>query len=290
MADKTFGVKVSDELNDKVRDMIEASGITAKEWFEKAVALTELTAIKQGATDYTQDLSELEVHTTRMYEIISNMIQRSIYIKDHAVKEYADKLEQRETIISEYQEKTSAAVEKAKMSDEAVKVLEKEKEDLSKQLEELRSVNHNNQLLIDEYKEKNDTLSGLVNKYQAFADENEELKKQYAVDTERMKTSIQEYKETVHDQQTKVNQLTGQIETMKRDHEIELERMSERKDTEKERAVIEIERDYQARLLAANEDYNSKLRESYAEITALRNQYEERIEKLQQPKAQTKDK
>ncbi|WP_306010512.1 hypothetical protein [Bacillus sp. MMSF_3328] len=290
MADKTFGVKVSDELNDKVRDMIEASGITAKEWFEKAVALTELNAIKQGATDYTQDLSELEVHTNRIYELISNMIQRSIYIKDHAVKEYADKLEQRETIISEYQEKTSVAVEKAKISDEALKVLEKEKEDLSKQIEELRSVNHNNQLLIDEYKEKNDTLSGLVSKYQAFADENEELKKQYATDTERMKSSIQEYKETVHNLQGTVNQLTGQIDSMKRDHDIALERLEERKETEKDRAIIEIERDYQARLLAANEDYNGKLRESYAEITALRNQYEERIEKLQQPKAQPKDK
>ena len=49
MADKTFGVKVSEELNDRVKDLIEASGITAKEWFEKAVSMTELHAIKQGS-------------------------------------------------------------------------------------------------------------------------------------------------------------------------------------------------------------------------------------------------
>lgn len=76
--------------------MIDSSGISAKEWFEKAVSLTEINVIKQGAVDYNQDLSELGVHTTRIYELVSNMIQRSIYIKDHAVKEYADKVGQKE--------------------------------------------------------------------------------------------------------------------------------------------------------------------------------------------------
>ena len=47
----------------------------------------EMQSIKQGATDYSQDLSELEVHTTRIYELVSSMVQRSIFIKDHAVKE-----------------------------------------------------------------------------------------------------------------------------------------------------------------------------------------------------------
>ncbi len=76
MADKTFGVKVSEELNDKVKAMIENSGVSSKEWFEKAVALTELQSIKQGASDYQQDLTELEVHTSRIYELVSNMVQR----------------------------------------------------------------------------------------------------------------------------------------------------------------------------------------------------------------------
>jgi predicted HicB family RNase H-like nuclease len=40
MADKTFGVKVSEELHDRVKEMIDANGITAKEWFEKAVSMT----------------------------------------------------------------------------------------------------------------------------------------------------------------------------------------------------------------------------------------------------------
>ena len=48
--------------------------------------------IKQGAADYSQDLNELEVHTARICELVSNMVQRSIYIKGHAVKEISDQL------------------------------------------------------------------------------------------------------------------------------------------------------------------------------------------------------
>jgi hypothetical protein len=71
------------------------------------------------------------IQRTRIYELVANIIQRSIYIKDHAVKEYVDKLEQKEAIISEYQNKAAAAVEDAKVSMQLAETLEKEKEDLS---------------------------------------------------------------------------------------------------------------------------------------------------------------
>jgi flagellar biosynthesis/type III secretory pathway chaperone len=68
--------------------------------------------------------------------------------------------------ISRYQAKTLAAEEEANVSMQMADTLETEKAELLKRAEELRSVNINNQRLIDEYKEKNDTLSGLVSKYQ----------------------------------------------------------------------------------------------------------------------------
>lgn len=281
MADKTFGVKVSDDLYEKVKMMIDSSGISAKEWFEKAVSLTEMNEIKQGAIDYRQDISELEIHTTRIYELVANMIQRSIYIKDHAVKEYSDKLEQREAIISEYQDKANAAIEDAKASKEEKAALEKERDELAKQLEEARAVNLNNQLLIDEYKEKNDTLSGLVSKYQSYAEENEKLKEEHAQERDRLKSQIEELVTSVHDQHDEIEGLKQSNETLVRNHETELERLQERKDYEKDRAVLEAERSYQERLLKANEEYNEKIRSLYDELTDVRKEYEERIRGLE---------
>ena len=75
-----------------------------------------------------------------------------------------------------------------KLFKESLKALKQEKEDLSKQLENQQSTNENNQLLINEYKEKNDTLSGLVNKYQAYANENEEIKQTLSLERDQFET------------------------------------------------------------------------------------------------------
>lgn len=280
MADKTFGVKVSEDLHDKVKNMIDVSGISAKEWFEKAVSLTEINKIKQGATDYKQDLSELEVHTTRIYELISNMVQRSIYIKDHAVKEYIDKLDQKEDIIGEYQTKLRKALESENLANASFEELTKENRDFIKQLEEIRSTNANNQLLIEEYKEKNDTLNGLVSKYQSYAEENEELKVLFSNERTNLRTEIAK-KELEMDHQTNKNKdLNKQIEEMKANYIIELERLKEKKDFERERALLETERSFQNKLLKANEEYNKSVKELYDELTNIRKEHEIKVKDM----------
>jgi len=278
MADKTFGVKVSEEVHDKVKEMIENSGDSSKEWFEKAVAMAQLQSIKQGAADYRQDLNELDVHTTRIYELISNMIQRSIYIKDHAVKEVSDRLEQKESIIGEYQEKVNRAVEELKLANESLKVLEQEKNELLRQLESQQSTHANNQLLIHEYKEKNDTLSGLVTKYQSFAEENEKLKMVYSTELESFQSQVRELLGQTDQQQDEIKELKRQLQTLKDTHSVELERVNEKKEFEKEKALLSIERDYQQKLLQANEEYTEKIKQMYDEINTIRKEYEQKNE------------
>lgn len=290
MADKTFGVKVSEELYDKVKAMIENSGDNAKEWFEKAIAMSGLQSIKQGATDYSQDLNELEVHTTRIYELISNMVQRSIYIKDSAVKEVADKLQQRESIIGEYQEKARAAGEELKTTKESLEVCGQEKEELSKQLESQRATLENNQDLIQEYKEKIDTLSSLVNQYKGYADENAALKESFSAEKESMKTefeqqksrftsAIEELKATVHDLQGQIEKLNGKLnstietnekekKSLQANHDSQLTQLTGQKDLEKERAILEIRQEYQDKLQAIHDQYNEKLASLYEKLEA----------------------
>ena len=55
---------------------------------------------------------------------------------------------------------------------------------------------------------------------------------------------------------------------------------------------MECERNYQERLLTANNEYNERIRELYNEISNVRKEYEERLESLkkQKPKTQKKKK
>ena len=270
MADKTFGVKVSDEVYDKVKLVIEANGITAKDWFEKAVSLYEINAIKQGSSDYTQDLSELEHHTTRIYELIANMIQRSISLKDYAVKEYVDKLISKESIIVDLQQKLAAANEGVKTS---VEELEKVKEsDIIQQLqlEEARKVSENNQLLIEEYKEKNDTLSELVARYKNYDTENNELKEQLntlQVNTKKQLVEIHSQADTFNKKATRAEETA---ERLKEQHAEALQMLEDKKDLERDKAILELERTYQTRNVEMNDQYNEKIRALYDELATAR--------------------
>lgn len=288
--DKTFGVRLSDEQFDKVKAIIDNSGLSTKEWFEKAVALTETQSLKEGATEYSKDLTELEIHTARIYELISNMVQRSIYIKDNAVKEVADKLQQRESIIGEYQEKARVAGEESKAIKESLAVLKQEKEELSKQLEGQLATLENNQSLIDEYKEKIDTLSSLVNQYKGYAAQNTELKESFAAEKESMATAfneregrllsaMEELKATTVDQQNNIERLTNnlnstiaanekEMESIHVNHTNELTQLTKEKDLEKEKAILEVKQEYQEKVQTVHDQYNEKLAALYAKFEA----------------------
>ncbi|KYC71321.1 hypothetical protein [Heyndrickxia coagulans] len=281
MADKTFGFKVSDELYEKVKMMIENSGSSSKEWFERAVALAEVQDLKEGSPDYKQDLSELEVHTTRIYELVANMIQRAHYIKEDALRELAEKLNSRELMISSLQADVKALQDRLSQLDAEAKQVISEKNELNKQLEEQRGVNVNNQALIQEYKDKIDTLSSLVNQYKDYATENTALKEEIANLKERftaekdtllaefeqkeshLKSSIEELKSTVRDQEDQIEKLTRENEEQKVNHVNELNRLTEAKDLAKERATLEIERKYQEKLQEIHEQYNEKIARLY---------------------------
>jgi hypothetical protein len=61
---------------------------------------------------------------------------------------------------------------------------------------------------------------------------------------------------------------------LKGSHVIELERVNEKKDYEKDKAILETEREYQQKLLQANEGYNEKIKQMYDEINSLRKEYD----------------
>ena len=281
MADKTFGVKVSEEMYEKAKMVIESSGVSSKDWFEKAVALYELNSIKQGSSDYTQDLSELEHHTTRIYDLIVNMIQRSVYLKDHAVKDISDKLESKEAIILDFQQQLAQLKEEIKLKTDMINYLEELEIESKEKLKANETTLENNQALIAEYKEKNDTLNGLVTKYQAYADENEQLKIEFSTEKATLieQANAAETKGNALEQELIEVQKTLTAEKQKFEDALQLS--IERKDLEREKALVELERQQQAQLAKVNEQHNEQIQALYAEIAELRKTNEAHREKYQ---------
>ena len=281
MADKTFGVKVSEEMYEKAKMVIESSGVSSKDWFEKAVALYELNTIKQGSSDYTQDLSELEHHTTRMYELIVNMIQRSVYLKDHAVKDISDKLESKEAIIQDFQQQLFQLKEEIKVKTDTINYLEAVEKESKEKLKANETTLENNQALIAEYKEKNDTLSGLVAKYQAYAEENEQLKIDFSNEKAALVEQVNAAEAKGNALQQELTESRKTLASEQKKFEDTLQLSIERKDLEREKALVELERQQQAQLAKVNEQYNEQIQALYAEIAELRKTNDENREKYQ---------
>jgi FtsZ-binding cell division protein ZapB len=279
--EKTFGFKSTDEDYSLFEEAFKHSGFPSKdEWMKSLVNREVLESVKEANHEFKQPLAELQVHTSRIYELVVNMVNQSVYLRDHAVKEVSDKLEQRESIIGEYQEKAKNALEESKTISEALKALEQEKNELAKQLDNQKATSENNQLLINEYKEKNDTLSGLVTKYQSFAEENEKLKTEHATERERLQSQVKEVMGQNTDQQEELKTLKRQIESLQSNHAIELERVVERKDVEREKALLEIEREHQQKLTETNKEYTNTLKGLYEQINEMRKSHEAQLEAM----------
>lgn len=277
MADKTLGIKVTEEVYEKAQAIIAMSGLTAKDWLEKAVALYEINSLKDGISgDYSNDLAELEVHTTRIYTLISNMVARSTYLKDHAVKEVTDKLEGKESIISELQEQNKSLKATISALEEQQKTANENAIALEDKLTSMQNALRNNQALINEYKEKNDTLNELVTKYSSYADDNERLKAEIATTkadlTERAIAAEKANNQLAHH----LKEAEELLAKTKEQHQNEISILSEKKDIEREKALVALERANQEQLTAANE----KIRSLYDEIAQLRAYHEEQINAL----------
>lgn len=149
----------------------------------------------------------------------------------------------------------------------------------------------NNQALIAEYKEKNDTLSGLVAKYQAFAEENEQLKAAFAEEKEALLTSAASEKQKLEEalaitsSEAKANEAKAdELEKVLADEKAQSEQatalLQERHELALERAIVKAEREYQEKLQAQLDTYNTRITELQAENDRIRASYENRLEDL----------
>lgn len=294
MADVTIGFKGSEALREKVKEMVEASGLQSKEWFESVLRLAEVEQLKNGETDFSKDLSELSLHTNRINELITNMVKRAAFEKAEVVKKVEEVKESKDEIIMGYQvENSELNVEIERLKKETEMATQAVEESLEEQ-NQLRENVENQKALIGEYKEKIDTLSGLLSEYKSAAEENKalleenrslqaklneqtDLIKKLQSEREEMiirhKQTLKETEErystslAAANSQAEQNLLelsernTADTDRMKERHDTELERIQERHTTELERLEERKEMEKERALLALRTEMQNKQQE-----------------------------
>lgn len=275
----TISFRVDNEVKEKLNAMI-GNG-SSKEWMEKAIALMEIQSVKETSSDFASDLSEVEVHTKRIFEAITNIVTKSQYLKDDAVKTLETALEQQRQLTSDYQVKSKDAQDQQDQALTDLETARKEQAELVKKVEELRANLETNKLLVNEYKEKNDTLNGLVTKFEGYATENEELKKALASEQHSHQAEIDKLTQQNHEQASTIKDIEQQKDRLIEAHEVAVQRLQERLEVEHTKALLETERSHQKALTDANNTYTEKLKGLYDDMDKHRHSYEQKIAELE---------
>lgn len=270
-----------EEVVKKLQQITETQNMTRKEWFEKAFALMEAQELKEQSPEFTMELNELETHTTRIYELVSNMIKRSNHLREHAVHTLEQQLEQQREIASDYQIRVKVANEERDQVLEDLEASRSEQNQLMDQLEEMRETLDTNKLLVSEYKEKNDVLNGLVAKYESYAVENEQLKEALTADRISYQSKIDELTRQNSNQTAKIKELEQEMAAQNESHKNAIERLRERLEVEQEKALLKAERTYQKALSDANNEHTNKVQALYEKMDKQRQSYEGKINELQ---------
>ncbi len=293
MAQVVAGFKVDEKLKEKLDILIDSSGLQKNEWLEKAYELMQSQNIKESNPTFTKEITEINHHSTRIVELFNNMILQSEYLRADAVTKLEQKLDEKDTIISNYLQKQSEINSQLKTKEEELEKITKELEVLTEEHSKVATQNENTQELIDSLREKNEDLKSKLEDYEATKEKLEFLKqelneaqdkanrffKEYQNETEVNSALKLQHEQLINELKEKNSNLLEETDTKHAaelskiiaDHAIELTSLQEKHEFEIERKELQKEKEFQERektINALHQEEIAKQSDSYRELFA----------------------
>jgi chromosome segregation ATPase len=269
MADTTWGVKVPEELKERLSKAMQDADLSGKEFVETLLQTYELNMVKQSQYVFSADIEELQALTGRINMIYVNLAERIETLTREKEAQFQVQIESKESVLRVFDSKNKELQqiidEMKKQKDE----LGAENIELVKRIQELEEIGGTNKALVQEYKEKNDTLAGLLNEYKEYKTENDSLKEKMHTERQKLLHAEDSLKETWKS----VRELTQKIEDMKSNHSEEMEKNLAKSELEKEKAILELRNEYQTKISSLHDHYSKEIstlqREYNAEVKLL---------------------
>lgn len=107
---EVFSVKVSEELRERIRTLMDGSGLQGKDFMEEVVKLYELQAVKSTTPSVMGDIDELQALTKRMYDIYISLVERNSTLMKDRETSLQQEIETKNRTIRLIQEKLDAAL------------------------------------------------------------------------------------------------------------------------------------------------------------------------------------
>jgi chromosome segregation ATPase len=259
MNQTTWGVKITEELKQKLTKLIEESGLTAKDFIEELVQVYEAQKTKEVVPAISSDIEEVQTLTKRLVDIYLNMGQKVLNLQKAKDEEYAKAIAQKDSLIASLQDKIAELQEENKKFNAQIQELVNSQNELKSKVDQLEEVNQKNNDLIAEYRQKIESLTGLVDEYKGFEKENKALRNEIdklKVDLEAKDREIKELKDSLAFDLKQAN-------------------------IEKEKTVLELKKHHQDEIQKLQDEYTAKIRALQEQVDKLLKEKEESLRKLE---------
>jgi chromosome segregation ATPase len=261
----TWSVKLDEDTKQDIKEILEQDGQQAKELLKDMLGLYKLNKLKD-VSFLSADVEELKALTTRIIDLYTNAGERYNTITADRTREHQAEQEYLKNIVEELKKHTAEKEQEAEFLKEALKQTEAKKvnleSDLNTKVHQVNQVNQKNEALISEYKEKIDTLTGLVNEYKAFKDEITALKQE----REQQKEANNELKSKLKEAEQEREQTNKEILAQQQKHKEALESLKSKMILECEKEALRVQKAHQDELQQVRDEYNSQLKELFSQL------------------------
>ena len=273
---KVLGIRLDTDERKRFDEFVTDEGKNNKEFLNTLLNLYELNKGKAKNINLVGDIEELEGYTNKIHQsficIINKLESQKNDISENSSKDlqiYKDKVNNLSDEFNEIKSINSTNEEKLTSVNNDNITLKEQSNQLYESLQDKLTI-------IEEYKSKNDTLTGLLNEYKQYKVENEEIKGLLA---DAQSKGI-EKENLIKEHEFTINNLNGNIETLKSDnkkaieklkadHEQELQNSKKRSTLDKEMAILDKDKEHQKTIEEVNSKHNKEIEEYQAKYKNL---------------------
>lgn len=296
MADNNpFAVRMDEDAKAELIELIEDSGKSNKEFMNVLISTYKLNRAKAEVPSMAEDINHLEALTKQICEVYLGVAKRITTIEESNKIEfnkelslYKDKIENLEGVIASLRKDLDINTQEFSNLSSLYDEAQNQILSLKNSLEDKNKIIGDKINLIDEYKEKNDTLLSMFNDFQKSKDEIETYKELLAVSQSKnnnLENTIDKLKfehenqisKISNDNDIAINKLTSKVNTvneslstlktnyskeinqLKKDHENELNNLKNSYEYEKNRSLLEQEKNFNTLINNLKIEYSDKI-------------------------------
>lgn len=257
MADITYSFKTDEETKERIKQLIEESGISGKDFFGNLLSVYELEKVKSGIPLLSADIGELESLTKRINAIFINIGERVNTLQTECAEQVRQSKENSNSTIELLQQRIRSLENDRLHDEERIQLFVADKEQaegqasgLQSRISELDETIKDKNSLIGEYKEKLDSLTSIVSEYKAASEENQKLKSEVAELMAQNKDFLNQ-----------IELLSSKINESASNHVEQLKRQQDTLTIEHEKILLQLERKHQKELQEQQERHIQKIDE-----------------------------